>query len=424
MAKVNYIKEILSSSILMTFGSALSRIVVIALTMMAAKMIEPNNYSILIITLSTANMLIGSLGFACSTTTSKVVASYMASSKNEDRRKELLLWIKNVLTALFVLSLLLLLFGTQVLSFLMKDISINKYLLLSVVLTAVIHSMNVSLLIATGEIKKLTIIQVSTSVMFLLLLYCVSSIDKYDFEYYDFLCILISYNLINITLVIGNWFDLTDFKGIFRISKNSALKSYYKIAAIPSFLSNMAFMLTNLLIISLISNNFGNSDAAKFATAYLLLNVALYIPQVVSTVLLPKLVVAVSSAERLKYLIVSGGLSLVISCFFWVVIISFKDLINNYYSIQFNNLSDVFLILYAAIIPISLCKVVGQLLLAQDRMYLGLKFNLLWAFVYLFGAVTVVYMKFPMEYIAYIFVLSYFSLFFAQVTYLIRLKYL
>lgn len=105
--------------------------------------------------------------------------------------------------------------------------------------------------------------------------------------------------------------------------------------------------------------------ASEVATGLIWFNALAFIPQTISTVILPR--ISSENKNKLKILKVGMLINVCSTC----ILISFltltKSQINELYSSQFEQLADLILIMSFASLPNACCKVTGQYFIASSK---------------------------------------------------------
>ena len=192
----------------------------------------------------------------------------------------------------------------------------------------------------------------------------------------------------------------------FKFNKNN-LALLYKFS-LPSIISGLlitpVFWLCNTM---LVRQPHGFNDFAIYTAANQWRMAIIFIPTVLAQVLLPMLSGSKNLKDFRKILkinfIISASVSLVIA----IIISLFSKLIMRSYGLEFENGYLVLVILAFSTVLVALNNIIGQVLVAKGKMWIGLLFNFFWAIVLLTSSYFFLDKGYGALGLAYAFVISY-----------------
>ena len=423
MTTIYRLALILKKTITFAMGNVVSRIAFVSVSLVAAQLCGQEEYAILVLLIATFNMVNGSLGFAIFTTTSKSTAT-LVFQKTEKDKEDFTSWLLTALALAISVSVICYQFSELFFGKLFGIYSSGYGVLAFFTFLSLANFFLMGLALGqdkSGQLSKNEFLSGTLLIVMLTVVYFFGDSWVSDHGHHIFLYMLCFFFALSVLINVYS-FKNSDAIRIIKLDGKLKLAPYnhLKKSAIPAFLANLAVTLTNWLILLLLAQSQGAQQAGKFATALMIINIALYVPQLVSNIVLPKLVQAKEKQEKLNFLKSSAYIGVSFGTISWILLYLLSGIINDVYKDQFSNLSSLLLVMFIAVFPIAISKVIGQLLLSENRMKLGAKFNLLWSVFYLAIASVLLYIDVPISYIGYSFVASYIFLLSIQVVYLKR----
>ena len=413
------IKKLLSDSLYTFISTAFSRLVFIALSIISADLLIRDNFQSFSVLISTVNMIIASVGFALGSTVLKKAVKYQCGDDDENEKNNfmsLVTYISFLLVLLLVLSLIAL---PKISNWIFLG---NELVTLFMILSAVIGvaSTVASYLIVSLEMfKTLSKIRFVSSLCLILSTLIIYYVDNEETQFY-----LLMFFYLGHFITLLFWFVFSYYSNGWKLNlikltfkhNNGMLK-----LAFPAFLSNFTYAAVMWLQMIVIYKVSGERElASKVAVALTWYNAIVFLPQILSSVILPKLLKARDTDFKLHMYrgVVINTISVTIAV---IGVFVLSTAIDGLYSKQFESISTLVLIMALSAYPNAWCKLTGQYFLVKDKMLLGFIFNLGWGIVY--TAVTYFLIPIYNEYAVGIgLIVSYFFLLFSQMIYFKRVS--
>ncbi|UXK09895.1 hypothetical protein N5094_06685 [Shewanella putrefaciens] len=392
-----------------TLANVIIRLLSLIIPLVSIKFLDDVSYHSLIISIATSNLIISSVGYALGVATNKCSAYFMLN-QNIINSKSFLLEIKYYI--LFLFSLFSSFFFMKDILFVDKINSTTLYIVtLYNALVGIVSIILVNYYIGKNQVAKVSIMQTLCGLLAILILLIFLMFGKYNTTPLQY-CLLLSLPFSTfIFIIFYNDFDELKLRFLkFNIVKTNFY--FFKKLVIPSFLSNFSYAFCIWFVLILIGAYLSPDLAAKYGTAMLFLNLAVYIPQLTSAITVPILMKLNTYDEFYSFLFKITSLNVFISVFFLLLIYTFSHYIDDYYAANFTEISSLILSIMFSVIPISICNVFGQFLVRIEKLSMGLVFNILWAISYV--GLMYIFVKFEQKLSAIPFVTSYVVLAFIQ----------
>lgn len=407
-------KKLLSDSLYTFVSTAVSRVAFILISLISANLLNNGDFQNLSILMSTVNMLIASFGFAFGTTLLKKAVEYHL---NEDSKiakanfMSLISVIIIILSSLGILSLVMLPFISKQLF--LGDEVVSLFMIASA-LVGVGSTISSYLIVSLEKFRKLSKIKLVSSIVFMSCCALIKYLDDVSLRF----DVILSFYFGHFVILLG-WYLITYKSYGWRIEiirpERSHRNGIVDISG-PAFLSNFTYAAIMWFQMMMIYQVSGDRElASKVAVALTWYNALVFIPQILSSVLLPKLLKAENADFKLH--MYKGGVINVISVAIAVIILLVSSqYIDEIYSQQFNSISYLVVLMSFSAFPNALCKLTGQYFLVKDKMKIGFIFNLFWGGVY--TSVTYILIPYYQEYAVGIgLIVSYVVLFVSQLIY-------
>ncbi|MGR5423264.1 hypothetical protein [Vibrio sp. PNB22_4_1] len=413
------IKKLLSDSLYTFISTGISRAVFILVSLFSAKYLTQADFQNLSILMSTVNMIIASLGFAFGTTLLKKAVEHNEDENDKYKKCNLESLISAIVLILLSLGLISFLMLTHISELLFVG---DKKISIFMIVTAIagVGATAASYLIVSLEkFTDLSKIKFISSIFFMMWCAFVLLVDDISIRF-DILLIL--YLALFIVQLV--WYAKKYWGYGGRLAPRKPTLSHRNgivDIAWPAFLSNFTYaviMWFQMIIIYQVSGD--REIASKVAVALTWYNAIVFIPQILSSVLLPKLLK--SKGADFKEHMFRGSIINMISVGLAVIaIMLLSNYIDQIYAEQFNSLSALVILMSLSAFPNALCKLSGQYFLANDKMRVGFRFNLFWGVIY--SCLTYILMPIYNEYSVGIgLITSYMLLFGSQLIYFRRLE--
>lgn len=405
-------KEIFLDSLFTFISNSISRLSFIILSIVTAKVLISEDFHSFTIMMSTLNMIVSSIGFAVGITIVKSAVEYH-NNKTKKKEREYFSFIK-----LFIIGSLVVFIGVSFLYNLISKLLFNGKVyfalaFLTLTILALYYTVSSYFLIGVKDFKSLSKYNLLIGTVFILSLLMVMYTDLSYNSLYTITLLLASFYFTGILLCVRKYAQLIPGFNRIEFKLHSTDENYFKKITLPAFLSNLVYAFTvwlQIIIVGYLLND--RNMASEVATGLIWFNALAFIPQTISTVILPR--ISSENKNKLKILKVGMLINVCSTC----ILISFltltKSQINELYSSQFEQLADLILIMSFASLPNACCKVTGQYFIASSKMNISLMFNSLWAIVYIFTNVILLKFGFGVFSVGYALIISYSILFFSQ----------
>jgi O-antigen/teichoic acid export membrane protein len=410
-------KSLIKDTLLNFVGNAVVRISFIVLSVITAQILSDTDFKNFTILISTLNMIVAAIGFALSTTIVKLVSELLCQN-NYDCLKRMSIFGRSVKLSSVVIFAIAIIFVKPVSESLFSGsyyFTLFFYILTVAAILSVVAS---SYMIAMRDFSYLSYNRILSTVVYLMslaLLYILNNSNAF----YVFLFTVLFYSLMTFHPMV-RYFSRA--KNIIRHLKDSGGQQRYKNPFIditlPAFFSNLTYSLATWLQIFIVLNIYKDSQAAtSIAIALMWFNALTFIPQSLSTALLPRLISA--SKRQINYvLLVSCGVNLTATLICILLLYIASPVINAFYDNQTSNISSLIVCMSIAALPCALCKVTGQYFIAKGEMYTSLLFNILWSSVLMLSTVILLNSENGAVSVAYGLIVSYSILLMCQIIYI------
>lgn len=407
-------KRLLSDSLYTFLSTAVSRVAFILISLISAKSLNNGDFQNLSILISTVNMLIASFGFAFGTTLLKKAVEYHLNEGSKISKTNFMSLISVlilILSSLGILSLVMLPFISKQLF--LGDEFVSMFMIASA-LVGVGSTIASYLIVSLEKFRKLSKIKFISSIVLMSCCALVQYLEDISLRF----DVILSFYFGHFVILLG-WYLIAYRSYGWRIEiikpERSHKNGIIDISG-PAFLSNFTYAAIMWFQMMMIYQVTGDRElASKVAVALTWYNALVFVPQILSSVLLPKLLKAESSDFKLH--MYKGGIINVISVAIAIVILLISSpYIDKIYSQQFNSISYLVLLMAFSAFPNALCKLTGQYFLVKEKMKMGFLFNLFWGGVY--TSVTYMLMPYYQEYAVGLgLIVSYIILFVSQLIY-------
>lgn len=407
-------KRLLSDSLYTFVSTAVSRVAFILISLISAKSLNNGDFQNLSILISTVNMLIASFGFAFGTTLLKKAVEYHLNEGSKISKTNFMSLVSVlilILSSLGILSLVMLPFIAKQLF--LGDEFVSMFMIASA-LVGVGSTIASYLIVSLEKFRKLSKIKFISSIVLMSCCALVQYLEDISLRF----DVILSFYFGHFVILLG-WYLIAYRSYGWRIEiikpERSHKNGIIDISG-PAFLSNFTYAAIMWFQMMMIYQVTGDRElASKVAVALTWYNALVFVPQILSSVLLPKLLKAESSDFKLH--MYKGGIINVISVAIAIVILLISSpYIDKIYSQQFNSISYLVLLMAFSAFPNALCKLTGQYFLVKEKMKMGFLFNLFWGGVY--TSVTYMLMPYYQEYAVGLgLIVSYIILFVSQLIY-------
>ncbi|HEQ3434732.1 TPA: hypothetical protein VGS73_003458 [Vibrio cholerae] len=408
-------KSLLIDTVFNFLGNATVRLTFVVLSIVTAQNLEYTKFQNFTMVITTVNMVIAAIGFALSTTLVKLISDLFTCPNKYNLELLNVFWrsaIKYLLLGFLILAFLI----YPISNFLFKGDETYFLYMVILIVFSIFSTIASSHLVGIKDFKYLSFNRL---------------VSGFAFGFY--LLIFYFFNFSNTNELIFSivfFHALMIFHPIKRymrkrrelIVRDGSLKlrdtnPFYTIT-IPSFLSNAAYAISTWLVVIVFLWFFPNENiSSEVAIAFVWFNALTFIPQSLSTALLPRLS-NLKNESFIRIIVFSMVINMVVTLLCIGMVFYFKDVIKNLYMIQFENISVLIVIMSIAALPSALCKVTGQYFISKGKMYQSLFFNIIWSIGLLGSTSLFLYFGGKTLSIAYGLILSYFLLLLIQLTYI------
>ncbi|KAJ8742717.1 hypothetical protein H9Y13_00175 [Aeromonas veronii] len=410
-------KSLIKDTILNFLGNAVVRISFIFLSVITAKILSDTDFQHFTILISTLNMIVAAIGFALSTTIVKIVSELLCQNNSYFLKQLSSFWQSVKFTSIIVLTMAII-FVKPVSESLFSGnyfFTLYFYILTVAAISSVVAS---SYMVAMKDFGYLSYNRIVSTIVYLislLLLY----VFKDGNAFYVFLSTALFYVFMTYHPIMRYF---SRIKNIIKYTEHSGGNEKYKNPFIditlPAFFSNLTYSLATWLQIFVVLNIYKDSQAAtSIAVSLMWFNALTFIPQSLSTALLPRLISA-SKRQTSQVLMVSCGVNLISTLICIVLLYIASPVIDAFYDNQVTNISSLIIYMSIAALPCALCKVTGQYFIAKGEMYTSLLFNIIWSSLLMLSTVIFLNSQNGAFSVAYGLIISYSILLLCQAIYI------
>lgn len=411
-----HLKKLILDSLITLFGNSISRLAFIVMSIVTANTLYSIDFQNVTIMVSTINMLVSSFGFAAGITIVKSGVEYRLEENKKKLREYQYILSLVIKLPIFVFFISLPFIGL-ISSSLFNNNKFITIVFLVLSILAFFYTIISYLLISIENFSAIAKNKVIYGLMFICTLFVINYNGFNEYNVYIIITALVLFYISGIFPPYKIYKNSSFYIKPSRIKLKHGDTNYLVKITLPALFSNsvyaIAIWLQIIIVIYLTKNR---QMAAEVATGMIWFNAISYIPQIVSTVILPKISGNSSAkATLLKYGFFINLLSTLGMIIFVIII---KDYLGLIYDEQFKNMSALILFLSIAALPNALCKVTGQYFISELKMKQSLVFNIIWALIYI--SLSYIFLKQGLGSIsiAYSLIISYSVLLLIQVLYI------
>ncbi|MFG6661049.1 hypothetical protein [Sulfitobacter sp. 915] len=395
-------------------GTVANRLFFISLSALAAKSLLPSDFQNFTAILLFANTVVASLGFSLGMAFLKRTNEHNIRAENPQAERNISsLFLASVATILLFVGIGTI-FSDTISQVLLSSSTLFALYLILISVFGVAATAASNALVAIERFKEISNIKTKTTVFFLVLCLTGYAFPQSQHRLTLFLILCAAYNLTLFALYIRKYVEVGEKFRIFSpsLSDRPGIISI----GLNAFLSNAVYSVSISIVFLLIRDvNPGSNDATMIAVAFTWYNSIVFIPQIMSSVLLPRMLRSGASgfSEHLRTAAVVNTGTVFVSI---AVLYLFSSTLDSIYEAQLPKLSELVLAMSISALPNALCKITGQYFLVVGKMHLGFWFNLGWALAFT-GTSLYFYESYSVFGIAYALFISYCLLFLAQLFY-------
>ncbi|MEL8939247.1 O64 family O-antigen flippase, partial [Escherichia coli] len=250
------------------------------------------------------NMIVSSIGFAVGITIVKSAVEYH-NNKTKKKEREYFSFIK-----LFIIGSLVVFIGVSFLYNLISELLFNGKVyfalaFLTLTILALYYTVSSYFLIGVKDFKSLSKYNLLIGTVFILSLLMVMYTDLSYNSLYTITLLLASFYFTGILLCVRKYAQLIPGFNRIEFKLHSTDENYFKKITLPAFLSNLVYAFTvwlQIIIVGYLLND--RNMASEVATGLIWFNALAFIPQTISTVILPR----ISSENKNKLKILKVGM--------------------------------------------------------------------------------------------------------------------
>ncbi len=410
-------KSLIKDTLLNFLGNAVVRISFIILSVITAKILSVADFKNFTILISTLNMVVAAIGFALSTTIVKLFSELLCQNNSYCLKQLSSFWKSVKFSAAIVLAIAVIFLKPISESLFSGSYFFTLYFYVLTIL-AILSVVASSYMIAMKDFGYLSYNRIIATIVYLISLASLY-ILKNDNAFYVFLFTGLFYFVMTYRPMMRYLSRIKSIiKGIEISEESEQSKKPFINITLPAFFSNLTYSLATWLQIFVVLNIYKDSHAAtSIAIALMWFNALTFIPQSLSTALLPRLI-TISKRQANQVLLVSCGVNLISTLMCILLLYIASPVIDVFYNDQFSNISHLIIYMAIAALPCALCKVTGQYFIAKGEMYTSLLFNMLWSLVLMLSTIILLNGQNGAISVAYGLIISYSILLVSQVIYI------
>lgn len=391
---MNNLKDIVSGAGWLLIGTGFSKVFSLIATYFLVRVLFAEGYGKLGIILSTVGLFASIAGVGLSAAATKYIAAY----KEIDKKKTgniLIICEALVISTSLIFSIAFFCLAPYISRYMYNDESLIVLLRLGslYMLFLTMNTAQIGTLTGFQEFRSIATNNFISSIIF----YPLIILLGYE---YKIIGVLFGYIFMNVVLYTLNLFSISrackKYDILIRFSFNGIKQEFEIIKAfiIPNAISSFIAMPVIWLCDTMLANSSGGySEVAIYNAANQWKAFILFIPQNIGIVFLPllsSLFMKNNIKEYKSMFNVNITVNFLISLVITIPLMIFSNKIMSGFGEEFSGKSFVFIITMTTSVMMVLNDVIGRTLVSQGKMWLGLLFNMAWAFALILSAYILV----------------------------------
>ncbi|ELO1773987.1 hypothetical protein QXB69_002050 [Vibrio fluvialis] len=370
------------------FSSIIYKLGPLLIPIIAVNLLEKEDYSYMMISIMTFNMMIISFGFSFGVTANTCTSKISSNIKERFPDAWGFLNIKNRLffLALFI-SILIGMFSKFTL---LKNSDTSSLYFVFIVLagtSGAISQYYLSALLGFGRIRLVSNLTSFAGGFLLVIVLSIFSIDS-NFEAKGWLFVALL-SIVNLIVLLLSYFfyskECAMEKYVSTRSNNKNGKFYVKKTFIPTLINNGLIAFTSWLVLMIIGDYMGVYEAGFFSTLMFLVNIILFVPRLSSNLILSRLVFSDVKGiyAKFKQLLLGVILNTIIVSLLYLLFYLSYDYIDIYYSKTIGNVSIYFDVVVLGIFAVVINNMISIFIVSENKANVTLMLNFLWSWFYI-----------------------------------------